>query len=520
MHSHQPAPRTDRARAEPGAGAQPSAAARSSEGATATGAASPAIPPFAVAILAALALFLVVAPNFDVLPALGYYDGKRVLQLVLLAAVIGILLASRGARQAWLAVFGRLPAWSRWSLGAVMAGGAVSALAGGPAGTGDYSLADVGLYTGLVVLAVAVAAAARALGRRADRLLMVLVLAAIGLYAFRYLTRYAVAIYVREPIFADALIANFAHLRFLGQWLTWTLPLVAVAPVLLRDDARLRWTALAVSALAWTLTLLSGTRGTLFAVAAALILVPLLLGRPGRRWMRQALVAAAAGALLYAASFSWVEVIHQAQGGAERLAEVGATGRLHMWRMAAELAGDRPLLGIGPQRYALHGDVASHPHNALMQWAAEWGIASTLLVLVLASGGLVAWIRRCRRRGGGAGDDRALVDAALTATLLAGSAHAMVSGIIVMPLSQVCLALVAGWVLARYQDGRPAAATAGGAAQAALALTAAASLALVGHVAVRDAPRMQQAVEMHEASGGLFMPRFWRLGQIARYPEY
>jgi hypothetical protein len=46
------------------------------------------------------------------------------------------------------------------------------------------------------------------------------------------------------------------------------------------------------------------------------------------------------------------------------------------------------------------------------------------------------------------------VRVALVASVLAGAAHAMVSGVLVMPVSQVLLVLVGGWAWGRYRPER------------------------------------------------------------------
>jgi hypothetical protein len=98
----------------------------------------------------------------------------------------------------------------------------------------------------------------------------------------------------------------------------------------------------------------------------------------------------------------------------------------------------------------------AHPHNALLQWLAEWGLPSTAIMVTLAcwgGGRWMGWERSAQRHDTSRGDTALRVG--LVASVLAGGAHAMVSGIIVMPVSQMLLVLVGGWAWGRYLHAHP-----------------------------------------------------------------
>lgn len=63
-----------------------------------------------------------------------------------------------------------------------------------------------------------------------------------------------------------------------------------------------------------------------------------------------------------------------------------STGRLDVWSLSLENLQENWLLGTGPQSYYFYGgrrvDVI-HAHNSLLQFLGEWGVAGTLIVLVL-----------------------------------------------------------------------------------------------------------------------------------------
>ncbi|MDH3603149.1 MAG: O-antigen ligase family protein, partial [Candidatus Tectomicrobia bacterium] len=345
-----------------------------------------------------IALALIVIPNFEVFSRLSYYDAKRLIQIGLYGALTLVLLASLALRERWLQRFSALPAPASWALGLLLAAGVLSALVGD---THDarlaYSLAEVALFAGLLGVAFTTTAVLSVFRKHANTIMLTVITVAIGLYVFRFLSRYSVAISLNEPVYIDALIANFSHLRFFGQWISWTLPLVVITPMLL-PARRLRYLPYIIASTWWTLLFLSGTRSTIAAMAGAMILVPLLLGRAGLKWLRLQVVSLVVGLAFYVGGFTLIATTH-AKTGIGRLAAKTPFGRDDMWRDAWAMMQDNLLLGAGPQSYAFNLDhLASHPHNAVVQWAAEWGLPSVIVMLALIIFGFVAWVRFARQR--------------------------------------------------------------------------------------------------------------------------
>jgi putative inorganic carbon (hco3(-)) transporter len=125
----------------------------------------------------------------------------------------------------------------------------------------------------------------------------------------------------------------------------------------------------------------------------------------------------------------------------------GLSGRELLWSEAWEIIVSRPLLGVGPMHYADYASrIAAHPHNAPLQIAAEWGVPALLIVLALFSLGLVLWLRNDYGVAKGEGES-ARLRPALFAALITAALHSLFSGIIVMPISQLMMTLVLGWML-------------------------------------------------------------------------
>jgi O-antigen ligase len=113
---------------------------------------------------------------------------------------------------------------------------------------------------------------------------------------------------------------------------------------------------------------------------------------------------------------------------------------------------ENPFLGIGPMNLAW--DTLNHPHNSVLQWAAEWGVISLIFLLFCVLYALKTWLTLF------SGDylrkennlEKNNVTVTLTFTILSGLGYSLVSGVIVMPLSQLMLFTTFGIMMGLYQN--------------------------------------------------------------------
>ena len=121
-----------------------------------------------------------------------------------------------------------------------------------------------------------------------------------------------------------------------------------------------------------------------------------------------------------------------------------------MWSVTVRDARDNPLLGIGPMNYVCTSPVPiGHPHNFLLQLAAEWGIAVALAVCVIFL--FLLWrISNSIRQDEFDSEEDTVVAGLLLTGVLAAALHACLSGVMVMPASQVTGLLVCGMLLGMY----------------------------------------------------------------------
>lgn len=315
----------------------------------------------------------------------------------------------------------------------------------------------------------------------------------------------------------DLLIEGFSNIRFYGQFQTFTLPLLAL-PLLCRTHTRsLKVCIFALVCCWWMIAICSGTRGTWLGMIGAAGVMAFSSGQ-GWRWIGWQGLASLVGLTSFWLLFHvlpdylGLEVFNFA---GDRLS-TSLSARDVIWHQAWEMIKERPLLGFGPMHFAdIPNPVAAHPHQAILQWACEWGIPSTLLVMWLVSKGLWATFRliRANHRSTEPVD---LLRVCLFASLIGALTQSMVDGVIVMPYSQLWLAIVVGWLIGIHEFSPEPPAVRPIAQKGWVAILTLA-VSYLGYVAFRDAPNLEAREQAYiQEHGGRFQPRFWMQGVIAQ----
>jgi O-antigen ligase len=417
--------------------------------------------------------YLLLTSTGNLLPAFELYDSKRILQFVLLFLLFLLPCLSRDIRIAFGALLTSAPGWMLAVLAAVFTWGMLSALVHAQSPLHLFNaLSDVGLLACLCLAAFVVAACRATAGRRFDQL-------ALGLIA---LTGIAVALQELVGIAAtraagldfsfEIALMYFSWPRFFNQVQSWTIPVLAALPLLFtRRHMVLPSCALAL-ALNWYVIFATGARGSFVAVTAATLFAAALFPSVRRRmagWQSAGMVL---GLLVFAAVFFFLEgpgreptataeLDGSSQPADSRFLESSlgrpmahTSGRTELWKAAGHYIRNYPILGIGPMGYACtSNEPVGHPHNFVLQLAAEWGVPAALAVCGLFLAVMLRLFGRLRQSG--AADDRNQTLAVLLYTgVLSAALHATLSGVLVMPASQVTGMLVCGMLLGLPIAGR------------------------------------------------------------------
>lgn len=181
------------------------------------------------------------------------------------------------------------------------------------------------------------------------------------------------------------------------------------------------WAAWIGSSGLWRRLLACAVVGAVFSFAAFTLLPSAL----GRSW---------------ATHFASAQELTSAHSRDLLLSAAFAQAQTHAW------------LGAGPMHFAaLQHIKGAHPHNLYLQWAAECGLPSLLLLLILLLAPLRHATAVLRQRAA----DVAPMTAALAASLLAALVDAGFSGNFVMPVSQTWIAIIFGLLLGSLPQQAP-----------------------------------------------------------------
>lgn len=472
-------------------------------------------------LVAVVSLYVVLMPSTNLLPDLGVYDTKRLFQVILLLGMGLWLIGSAKARSAWLETFYGLPRLARGGLVSMVG---LGCLAAALAPLPGYAFLEVSYLTLLFLLIVTLASFYQRSSKKAEQLFLWMIVLSVLFYEARFFTDYVLSLtglqyaFRGQPgaIWPNGELRSFVHIRHFNQFQTWTLPLVALPALLFADRGRLvRWSYTVLAMVWWMLLFGSGGRGTIVAFVGAMVVVGLLFSRRALPWLRVQGLAAGGGALLYVLFF---KILANTNASLTERSLTDDSYRFQLWETAWEMIRAHPLFGAGPMHYAHGASVfTAHPHNAVLQWASEWGTPAALLAVGLILWGLGYSLLRLRRDAAHAetASSGVHVRIAVAATVLAATAHALVSGIIVMPMSQVMLALVVGWCWGLCGP-RPAAYTASRFRTLFFVLLTAATVTVTSWTVARDAfvLKERKTTYFETADTPRLRPRFWFVGNI------
>lgn len=458
-----------------------------------------------------LMALLIAAPV--VIPRLYGHDWQRADQSVV-ASLSLLLLAKRFFMASTLTFSNYL----RWSLLLIVALSFVSCFFSDKI---YWAICEVSLAFACCAVAACLAESRKQGDMSLDRAFAFFIVALCAIKVLQFLVS-TLAGYVTSTgtLDLDLLLEGFSNRRFYGQFQTFTLPLLAF-PLLLTELKRsIKSSIFSLLACWWLIAIVGGTRGTWLGMAVAASALSLCGGR-GLQWLRWQVKAMLIGLGLYWLIFSvladWlgVELVNSAAG---RLTTT-LSARDIIWMQAWEMIKDRPFLGFGPMHFAnIHNLIAAHPHQAILQWACEWGVPSAILVGSLVVRGVWATFRQVRRRHLSE-KPVDLLRMCLFASLMGALAQAMVDGVIVMPYSQLWLAIVVGWLMGIHEWPANSGSGSQLIRQGGMVLMAL-FIAFLVYAVAHDFPnREERKTQFGRDFGGFYQPRFWQQGVIATKPQ-
>lgn len=301
-----------------------------------------------------------------------------------------------------------------------------------------WSLTEVALIIGCAAISLSI----RNIEKGKNEIILISILFTLLIKTIQTLTAYFSFLASDSSIFEKSLFFDgFSNIRFFGQFQTFTIPLLAI-PLIInikeKHARKVKITFITLLATWWAIAFFNGTRGTFLGLIFCILTLPLIIN-DGIKWSTIQLKAAILGIPIYFLLFKILPTItHSSLGIASNRDMTSLSLRDVIWRQAIGIIIDNPWLGIGPMGLSnIHYNkgVAAHPHQAILQIAAEWGIPASILFLTLT---IIYFIRSVKS----ANREQCPVKTCILAALICAGAQSMVDGIIVTPYSQQLLAML------------------------------------------------------------------------------
>lgn len=390
------------------------------------------------------------------------HDDQRLLQVGFLGAVCVSILVGR-SRPGGAAPWGQgvvLP----WCIAAFFMLGAVSSVG---ALSPRHALLEVAIFLMLFLAALRIAGEIALDSAR--YIPLVLAVCALGslLYAAEIVVVYGTALGLGAQPGADDFTPGFSNIRFLNHAQTISLPLLVLLCLLIKPGRKAKWGCLVLTAFCWALLFVTAGRGTFVALLAGTAGTLVLRGRHAGAFCKTMLATALAGLAMYFVFFTLIPVALGLEpfgvlaGVAQRTAENPSSLRGPLWARALALIAAHPWFGVGPLHYAhsaIVGQLSAHPHDWILQIGAEWGLPALLCLSAAVALSMWRLVSSASRIAAGDGRNQTML-ACWIATGLAIIVDGLVSGSIVMPVSQLWIALyigcASGWAMSIKGPAKP-----------------------------------------------------------------
>lgn len=410
-------------------------------------------------IILPILCYIVFTSSAHLLPSYSYYDEKRLLQLLLLCFLPFLPLIRRDDRKQFSQLLASLPLLARQLLPPILLLALLSTLFS--EGSIKYACIELAIALLLSAGALSVAFATQRLGKRFEDIVIIGIETAALLYLFVFLTTY---VFYMGPtgehgtITYRALYTYFSNPRFFNQFQSWLIPLLLLPLFIYHLHRNIRRSILLITAGWWMMLFASQGRGVLLGLVGGGALTWFFFRAQSRAYLTLQVKLALTGIGLYLILFYAIPIWVLGYDPRQLVrASLDSPGRVELWKGAWSVIVDYPLLGIGPMGLSCSATntLAAHPHSAPLQIMAEWGVPAFLLVSILLFLGIKGWLARATDSPPPLSSRYHPLNPILFLSVSSSLLYSLVTGIIVMPLSQLVMMLVFGWILGREINHGP-----------------------------------------------------------------
>lgn len=228
-------------------------------------------------------------------------------------------------------------------------------------------------------------------------------------------------------------ILSFANPRFLNQVQIWfVLPILYLS---VREKIRKKSSIFYNIALSLTLSLIVtlDARGLFIAVTGGMVLITILNKSDRSLWIKTILINMFAGIIISLVFFKLIPFLYSGQGDVIPEIRTSSSGRIELWTNSIS---NSSFWGNGGGSFVCGGYKFGHPHNSVLTVIYEWGVIPALAYISL----FLILLKHVF-------STKARLGQILGVNVLIGVAYSLVSGVFIMPLSQLMavMSLAAFW---------------------------------------------------------------------------
>lgn len=313
------------------------------------------------------------------------------------------------------------------------------------------ALVETSTFMGLGYLALFVA---RLFNENKDLLLKKLsyvLWASILLYMLSFYTGYITATIFKTPLQWPFPFTGFTNVRSFNQYQLWSLGLLCL-PFFNQNLKKSTRICLHIAFTGWWVLLFySASRGVLLAWLVGMLAIAIIYQKKAWPFLRLQLTQIVTGFISYIVLFKMIPALFQHHLVTGTVIRETANDRIGLWVNAIALVNEFPFFGAGPMHFAWYSQSNAHPHNSILQLAAEFGVPFTILILAMTVFGIMCWFKKFNANSL---SNQPMLDVQLTVilifTLTINAAYSMVDGVIVTPISQVLMFTMIGLATAHF----------------------------------------------------------------------
>ena len=316
-----------------------------------------------------------------------------------------------------------------------------------------HAIIEVSVFAGLCYLSLLVARLYLENKQNFIQQITIAIWASIALYMVSFYTGYITATIFKTPLQWPFPFTGFSNIRSFNQYQLWTLGLVCL-PLLTFDIKKITRIILYFALVAWWVLLFySASRGVLVAWLAGMFLTMLVYKKSAWPFLKLQFMQIILGFISYYFLFKVIPAAHESSLVTSTIFRESTYDRLALWQQAFVLIRESSIFGVGPMHYAWYNNSNAHPHNSLLQLAAEWGLPATIIILSITCYGIYCWLKKFNAdKLQAATKLECNLAILLFFTIITNAAYSLVDGVIVTPISQVLMFTMIGLMIGLYSN--------------------------------------------------------------------